>query len=203
MGIQLTIEKQKRQLDFLNWVRDTLGTDLRTCTLCGICTACCPARVNMEFAPMKIIELIRLGERDRVLTSKDLWECTDCKLCTQRCPVEIPVAEVLDVLRYLSLKESRTERSKSRVDFYARFLEQVKTYGRLEPGEDLGWGTPSRPGGGGGVLGMFAKKQKREPLATIRDVPSFFEFYKKLHGIAEEPPPEMKPTPPRKGREKK
>jgi len=202
MGIELTIEKQKGQLDFMNWVRDSLGTDLRTCTLCGICTACCPARVSMEFAPMKIIELIRLGEQERVLSSKDLWECTDCKLCTQRCPVNIPVAEVLDVLRFRALKEARTERSKSKVDFYTRFLEQVKTYGRLDPGEDLGWETSSRPAGGG-VLGVFAKKQKREPLATIRDVPSFFEFYRKLHGIAEEPAKEVKPAPPKEGKKKR
>lgn len=197
MSIQLTLPRQKSQFDFMNVLNEKLHTDLRDCTACGICTACCPARNFMEYAPMRVIELARLGEKDRLVNSKDLYACTDCKLCTQRCPVNIPVAEVFDALRMAAVSSGAAQQlNKKKAEFYQNFLVQATAWGRLRPDEDIGWGNGgSKAGAGGGLLGFLGgnKKEKREPLNSIRDVPSFYDMDRRLKGLPEPEPARAEP----------
>lgn len=168
--------------EFYEWK----GTDLRDCTLCGICSAVCPSFPLMSFGPMQIIELLRLGEKAQVLQSTDLWWCTDCYLCSQRCPVNIPVAEIFDRLRLESV--SLSPKAGSRWVEYARnFASQLERYARIDPAEDLAWTYPKPPARG--FFGAKSEKKKREPLPSIRDVPSFFEFWRRWKGL---PEPEVK-----------
>jgi heterodisulfide reductase subunit C len=151
---------------------------------------------------MRIIELVRLGEKDRLLNSKDLYACTDCKLCTQRCPADLPVAEVFDHLRKLSVAAGAARQlNKKKSDFYDHFLAQAAAWGRLRPDEDIGWGGGVKSAGGG-LLGFFGpKKEKREPLNAIRDVPSFYDMDRRVKGLPEpEPPKQEEAKKPGKGR---
>ncbi|MGH8103145.1 MAG: 4Fe-4S dicluster domain-containing protein [bacterium] len=195
MRIQLSLPRQKPQFDFMNQLNEKLHTELRDCTACGICTACCPSRNFMEYAPMRVIELARLGEKDRLLNSKDPFACTDCKLCSQRCPVNIPVAEVFDELRMMAVATGAAQQlNKRKADFYQNFMAQAAAWGRLRPDEDIGWGGGPKTtgGGGGGIRGFFGpKKEKREPLNSIRDVTSFFDFDRRLKGIPDPEPPKV------------
>ena len=110
--------------------KQLLDTD--ACTVCGRCTAVCPA--NATGKPLDPREIVlKLGEvaaasghpvvpapvgvdlgitltSDNVferITSAELWACTTCRACDEVCPVNIEIVDkILDMRRYLSLIEA-------------------------------------------------------------------------------------------------
>ncbi|HDH02818.1 MAG TPA: (Fe-S)-binding protein, partial [Actinobacteria bacterium] len=110
--------------------KQLLDTD--ACTVCGRCTAVCPANITGKpLDPREIV--LKLGEVaartavpavstpvsvDRELTvsadsvferisSEELWACTSCRACDEICPVDIEILDkILDMRRYLSLMEA-------------------------------------------------------------------------------------------------
>ncbi|MDH3540901.1 MAG: heterodisulfide reductase-related iron-sulfur binding cluster, partial [Acidimicrobiia bacterium] len=106
--------------------------DTDACTMCGRCTAVCPA--NTTGKPLDPREIVlKLGEvaartaanpvsppvgvdgeitvtSDNVferITSEELWACTTCRACDEACPVNIEIVDkILDMRRYLSLMEA-------------------------------------------------------------------------------------------------
>jgi Fe-S oxidoreductase/nitrate reductase gamma subunit len=106
--------------------------DTDACTVCGRCTAVCPAHATGKpLDPREIV--LKTGEVmaasatppvsppvgvttgitidtnslfDRI-TSEELWACTTCKACDEICPVNIEILDkILDMRRYKSLMES-------------------------------------------------------------------------------------------------
>lgn len=109
--------------------------DTDACTICGRCTAVCPANnTGKPLDPREIV--LKTGEvmartarlvpfpvstpagldreisisADSVferITSEEIWSCTTCKACDEACPVGIEILDkILDMRRYLSLMES-------------------------------------------------------------------------------------------------
>jgi Fe-S oxidoreductase/nitrate reductase gamma subunit len=106
--------------------------DTDACTICGRCTAVCPA--NITGKPLDPREMVlKTGEvmaasgspvvsppvgvapgividGDSVfqrVTAEEVWSCTTCKACDEICPVNIEILDkILDMRRYLSLMES-------------------------------------------------------------------------------------------------
>ena len=107
--------------------KQLLDTD--ACTICGRCTAVCPA--NQTGKPLDPREIIlKLGEvaartatpavtpplggdaaitigSDSVferITPEEIWACTSCRACDEVCPVDIEILDkILDMRRYLTL----------------------------------------------------------------------------------------------------
>ncbi|MFN0091843.1 MAG: heterodisulfide reductase-related iron-sulfur binding cluster [Acidimicrobiales bacterium] len=110
--------------------KQLLDTD--ACTMCGRCTAVCPAHATGKpLDPREIVlktgeVMARTGtppvsppigvDRDITvpanwmferITPEELWACTSCKACDENCPVGIEILDkILDMRRYLSLMES-------------------------------------------------------------------------------------------------
>jgi Fe-S oxidoreductase/nitrate reductase gamma subunit len=110
--------------------KQLLDTD--SCTMCGRCTAVCPAHATGKpLDPREIV--LKTGEvmaatghptvsppigvdgeitvgADSVferITPEEVWSCTTCKACDENCPVNIEILDkILDMRRYLSLMES-------------------------------------------------------------------------------------------------
>lgn len=110
--------------------KQLLDTD--ACTICGRCTAVCPANQTGKLLdPREIV--LKLGTvaaatatpplsppvgvddsitvtSDNVfelITSEELWACTTCRACDEACPVGIEILDkILDMRRYLSLMEA-------------------------------------------------------------------------------------------------
>ncbi len=110
--------------------KQLLDTD--ACTMCGRCTAVCPAHATGKpLDPREIV--LKTGEvmaatgdpkvsppigvdseivvsADSVferITPEEVWACTSCKACDENCPVNIEILDkILDMRRYLSLMES-------------------------------------------------------------------------------------------------
>ena len=110
--------------------KQLLDTD--SCTMCGRCTAVCPAHATgKSLDPREIV--LKTGEVmartgtppvsppigvdpeitvsanslfERI-TSEEVWACTSCKACDEVCPVNIEILDkILDMRRYKSLMES-------------------------------------------------------------------------------------------------
>ncbi len=110
--------------------KQLLDTD--ACTMCGRCTAVCPA--NATGKPLDPREIVlKTGEvmartgspavsppigvdpeikvtADSIferVTTDEIWACTSCKACDENCPVGIEILDkILDMRRYLTLMES-------------------------------------------------------------------------------------------------
>ncbi len=106
--------------------------DTDACTICGRCTAVCPANITGKpldpreivlktgevmsatgtppvSTPVSLADGIVIGSAsvfERV-TPEEVWSCTSCKACDEICPVNIEILDkILDMRRYLSLMES-------------------------------------------------------------------------------------------------
>lgn len=106
--------------------------DLDACTMCGRCTAVCPAHAtgkpldpreivlktgqvmaetgvpkvspSLGVVPDITVSANSIFER---ITAEEVWSCTSCRACDEACPVNIEILDkILDVRRYLSLMES-------------------------------------------------------------------------------------------------
>ncbi|MGB9639762.1 MAG: 4Fe-4S dicluster domain-containing protein [Anaerolineales bacterium] len=103
---------------------------LSLCFHCHKCTAGCPVVVEMDYGADRILRMIQLGEREKVLQSRDIWLCAACETCGARCPNGINIARVMDALRFEAIQSGILGPEKDAVKFHKLFLFVVQTLGR-------------------------------------------------------------------------
>jgi heterodisulfide reductase subunit C len=82
------------------------GEHLNSCFACGACSGICPvSQAIPEFDPRKIIHMIRMGMKERLLTSDMLWYCSGCRSCVFVCPQDVNFADIMGAVSKLALKE--------------------------------------------------------------------------------------------------
>ncbi|MFP3910070.1 MAG: 4Fe-4S dicluster domain-containing protein [Archaeoglobaceae archaeon] len=99
------------------------GLDSDKCYQCGTCTGDCPvAQIDSRFNPRKIV--LATTQNSESVDSLPVWLCATCYKC-YRCPRDVNPAEILSVVRKLSVKKGNTPKvTKS-------FAQLVKKYGEL------------------------------------------------------------------------
>ena len=104
------------------------GQNIKRCFQCGTCNVGCPVReIEEKYNPRKIIRMAVLGMRERVLSSDFIWLCSACYTCQERCPQDVRIADVMNALKNLAVKEGYIHSS------FAKRAELIGTQGRLFP----------------------------------------------------------------------
>ena len=92
---------------FIKKVEELSGQSLLACYQCGKCSAGCPAVSQMDILPNQIIRYAQLGFKDELLKSKSIWICASCMTCNTRCPKGINIAEVIEAVRQILLRQNK------------------------------------------------------------------------------------------------
>ena len=92
----------KRQI--LEMILD--GEKLATCFQCGICNDVCPIsqRWGSRYNPRDLVLFSSLGYKEALVAAVQrdpfiLWGCTACDTCDEKCPAEIPITEIINLLK--------------------------------------------------------------------------------------------------------
>jgi heterodisulfide reductase subunit C len=106
------------------------GEALRQCIQCGACSAVCPLSAYMDYTPRRLMEMTRAGLKDDVLRSRSIWVCASCYECTVACPKQIPVTDVMHVLKRMAIREGVHPRRFGTTVLAREFVREVDRWGR-------------------------------------------------------------------------
>jgi len=102
--MRVNISRKNIKNPFVTKVQELSGQNLLACYQCGKCSAGCPAVSQMDILPNQIIRFAQLGFEDELLGSRSIWICESCFMCNARCPKGINIAEVIEALRQILLR---------------------------------------------------------------------------------------------------
>jgi heterodisulfide reductase subunit C len=105
--MRTNLSRKKIRDSFVDKVQELSGQNLLACYQCGKCSAGCPAVTEMDILPNQIIRFAQLGLKDELLASKAIWICASCLTCNARCPKGINIAEVIEALRQILLRDRK------------------------------------------------------------------------------------------------
>jgi heterodisulfide reductase subunit C len=101
------------------------------CFQCRKCTNGCPVTFAMDLYPDEVIRMVILGQRDTVLTCQTIWVCSACETCTTRCPNDVRIAELMDCLKEMAVKDGVPSSQPQILALHETFLNNVKKWGRV------------------------------------------------------------------------
>ncbi len=114
--------------DSLSWGS---ALHVQDCYQCQKCSAGCPVAFAMDYKPNQIMQMVSLGMKDRVLSSRTIWVCASCYTCSTRCPNDIDIAKVMDWLRQTGTREGVPPAEKEVALFHSTFLQAIRAHGRV------------------------------------------------------------------------
>ncbi len=103
--MRTNLSRHKIRDPFVTKVEELSGQNLLVCYQCGKCSAGCPAVHEMDILPNQIIRFAQLGLKEELLGSRAIWVCASCMTCNVRCPKGINIAEVIEALRQILLRQ--------------------------------------------------------------------------------------------------
>jgi heterodisulfide reductase subunit C len=146
------------------------GENILSCIQCGVCAGGCPVGEEMEFAPRRMIAMIRAGEREEVLSSSSIWRCVSCYTCTARCPRGVKPTELGYALKFLANKRGVAIKGTRTPVMFHSFINSIKAAGRVnEVAMMLSFFLKTNPLNGLkiGMVGLQLMLHKRLPKTPI------------------------------------
>ncbi|MBW2108828.1 MAG: FAD-dependent oxidoreductase, partial [Deltaproteobacteria bacterium] len=109
----MTVTKNDLRDQFKFEVIAAPGGELVTrCFDCGTCAGVCPvSRAEDAFDPRRIIHMIKMGLKDRLLSSEAIWYCSYCDTCAFVCPQNVQFSGIVAVLREMAIREGYVDRT--------------------------------------------------------------------------------------------
>lgn len=129
--------KYENELDkaFRNKIAESAhGEKLYGCIQCGTCSAACPVSHYMDYTPRKIIQMVREGFKNEVLTSSTVWLCASCYACTVECPKGIKITDVMYALKREAILGNYYPKNFPASVLASNFFNQVLNNGRNSEG---------------------------------------------------------------------
>ena len=111
------------------------GEKLFACIQCGTCSGTCPVSHYMDYAPRRIIQMVREGFEQEVLTSSTIWLCASCYQCTVDCPKQIKLTDIMYALKQLAIEKHLYPKNFSVPVMAEEFYKQVAKNGRNSEGK--------------------------------------------------------------------
>lgn len=112
-------------------LKEKLGIDIEACLECGKCTGGCSNAHIFDYTPRKLVQLIKLGQEDRLYNLDALWSCVACQLCGDRCPAGIDIPRIIDYVREKAVNRGLVADGNQVKLFYDLMLESVGKTGRV------------------------------------------------------------------------
>ena len=166
-------------------IKQNCGVDIARCMECGKCSGGCTNAERFDYTPRKIIQMIKVGQENRLLHMDALWICVSCQLCVDRCPSGINTPRIMDYLREKSYKSGIKPTRENVLLFHELVLWSVKHSGRLhELISVVGYNLKSKDFFKDTELGirMFLKGKLTFLHFKIRGFKKIRGFFNKLHG---------------------
>lgn len=114
-------------------IENKCHVNLNSCLQCGCCTGGCTGLEGMDYSPRQVIQLIKLGDRQKLLNSSVIWLCASCHICEDRCPAGISIPDIMDTLREMAVC-GQIGLANAQFKFHRLFLWQVANFSRLHEG---------------------------------------------------------------------
>jgi heterodisulfide reductase subunit C len=128
--MEVNLRSEDLSSSFVKEVEEIIGGSVWKCYQCGNCTAGCPASFAMDVGPTRLLRLLQLGLKDEVLASNTPWVCAACITCTTRCPQEVDIAELMNAVRMIGLREGPRSNQRNAKLLHRIFIGLVRKYGR-------------------------------------------------------------------------
>ncbi|MCK7469238.1 MAG: heterodisulfide reductase-related iron-sulfur binding cluster [Desulfosudis oleivorans] len=90
-----------------------------------------PAGRCMDHAPRELFALLRDGDMEAVLTSNTPWYCVSCYQCMVRCPQEIPVTDIMYLLKQMAAERGLAPAGHKLLTLYRAFAREIEAHGRV------------------------------------------------------------------------
>jgi len=125
------------------------GEWLNRCFSCGACSGICPvSQAIPDFDPRKIIHMIRMGLKDKILSSDLLWYCSKCRSCVFVCPQDVGFADIMGALRKMAVDEGYVSEDDLRQKGKIAWVERDQCVSCLTCVRVCPWGVPKIDQGG-------------------------------------------------------
>ncbi len=116
------------------WARQVSGRPgcegLFSCLQCGTCSGACPLSIYMDFAPRRILALVREGFRQDALSSQTIWLCASCYACAVHCPRQIHITDLMYSLKREAIRDKLYPRRFPVAVLAQEFYRLVRRHGR-------------------------------------------------------------------------
>ncbi len=110
------------------------GEKISYCFQCGKCNDVCPVhhRWGSRYNPRDLVLFSALGYKDALFAAvgRDpfiLWGCTACETCDEMCPSEIPITEIICLLKNAAVAAGATP------EFYPESARTIRDNGMAIP----------------------------------------------------------------------
>lgn len=117
--------------DLSQEVLQNCGVDITHCLECGKCSGGCSNAHIFDFTPRKIVQMIKVGDEERLLHMDALWTCVACQLCVDRCPSGIDIPRLMDYLREKAIALGILPTRPAVELFHRLMLDEVNNRGRV------------------------------------------------------------------------
>jgi heterodisulfide reductase subunit C len=108
---------------------EAIQAEAAPCYQCGTCSGACPVANEMDFSPRRLMRMIQADFQNEVMASDAPWICASCLSCAVRCPKEIPITDMMNMIRSLALAQDVNPRTDG--IYNKSFVQIVKEWGRM------------------------------------------------------------------------